>query len=204
MNNTPNTIAATAAAPATCLPMDDDFLASMRIDQSYNSAATGVGVVKPLLTVPMRKPSKTEFFRTHPDHWMDCFSVELKEEREFYVVKPGIEEYISEFVERVRLRLCVTRQGVVLIWPLKLPKDDARGEMWRRSASESATLAETDWVRIAADMHLGAYQPYKATGALGEPRWPRETWPQILRIAVADRLIDRHDHPVVRQLLGQA
>lgn len=199
MNNSNQTEASSAQTPAAS--DDEAFLASLRIDQTYTGDS--LGVTKPLLTVPLRKPGKTEFVRVHPDHLMDCLAVDMKAERELYIVKPGVELAISEFAEPVRLRLCVTRQGVVMIWPLKLPKDGARGDSWRRSAAEAADLAVGRWVRVVADMNLGAYQPYVATGELGAPRWPTETWPQIVRIATRDRFIDSIDHPVVRLLLGQ-
>ena len=180
----------------------DDFLASLRIDQSYSSDV--VGVKRPLLTVPIRKPAKTDYVRVHPEHLLDCLAVELKAEREHYFVVPGLAPVMAEFVEPVRLRLCVTRQGTVFLWPVKLPKDDRRPNAWHTSAAEAAALAETQWVRIAADMQLGAYQPYVATADLGDPKWPEESWPAIAQVALRDRMITTESHPVVRELLGQA
>ena len=81
---------------------EDEFLASLRIDQSYTDAT--VGVRKVLMTVPVRKPMKTEFFRVHPEHWLDCHVVEMKLEREHYFVLPEVAPVIAEFVEPVRLR----------------------------------------------------------------------------------------------------
>jgi hypothetical protein len=160
---------------------EDAFLASLRIDQSYSGDV--ISVKKPLLTVPARKPTKTEFFRVHPEHMLDCYAVELKTEREIYIVKPGIESVLAEFVEPVRLRLCVTRQGVVFVWPLKLPKDDARrGDTWNRSAVEAASLAVDSWVRVSADMSLGAYQPYRAAAELGDPRCRKRPGPRSCRL----------------------
>ncbi len=183
-------------------PLDDDFLRSIRIDQSYSGDMTGVK--KPLLTVPVRKPTKTEFVRVHPDLALDCFMVELKTEGERYFVSPEVAPFLGELVEPVRLRLCVTRQGVVFLWPVKLPKDERRADAWRSSAAEAASLGMHHWVRIAADMNLGAYQPYVATADLGSPSWPEEPFPKVVQIALQDRLIRGEDHPVVQQLLGRA
>ena len=182
-------------------PDEDPVLASLRIDQSYT--ASSVGVRKVLLTVPVRKPTKDEFFRVHPDHFLECYAVELKAERETYFLAPAVAPVLPEFVEPVRLRYCVSRQGVAFLWPVKLPKDDRRADSWRTSAAEAATLAETKWVRIAADMHLGAYQPFEAVADLGDPKWPNESWTEVVKIALRDRRIDSEDHAVIRQLLGQ-
>ena len=181
---------------------EDDLLASMRIDQSHAEATLGVRRV--LNTVPVRKPLKTEFIRVHPNHSFDCFCVEMKAEGETYFINPSVAQLIPEFCEAVRLRLCVTRQGVAFLWVLKLPRDDRRGDEWRRSAAEAAHLAESRWIRVAADMHLGAYQAYEATAELGEAKWPVESWPEILKIAMRNRRIDTEDHAIIRQLLGRA
>ena len=183
------------------MPGEDEFLTSLRIDQSYVGGAAGVRKV--LLTVPVRKPLKDEFFRVHPQHFLECYAVELKAERETYFVTPALAPLLAEFIEPVRLRYCVSRQGVAFLWPVKLPKDDRRAESWRTSAAEAATLAETKWVRIAADMHLGAYQPFVAVADLGEPKWPSESWTDVVKIGLRDRRIDSEDHAVIRQLLGQ-
>jgi hypothetical protein len=58
-------------------------------------------------------------------------------------------------------------------------------------------------VRIAADMHLGAYQPFEAVADLGDPKWPSESWIEVVKIALRDRRIDSEDHAVVRQLHGR-
>lgn len=181
---------------------EDAFLASLRIDQSFLNET--IGVKKPLLTVPIRKPLRTDFVRVHPEHFVDCFALELKTEREFYFVVPGVAPAIAEFVDPVRLRLCVTRQGVVFLWPVKLPRDDRRADAWRVSAAQAALLAETRWTRVAADMALGAYQPHVALADLGEPKWPDETWPEVVKVALKDRMIDSEDHAVIRELTGQS
>ena len=180
---------------------EDAFLADLRLDQSYSDAT--VGVRRVLLTVPVRKPAKTDFFRVHPQHSLDCFCVELKAEGEIYFVTQALAPLISEFCEPVRLRLCVTRQGVAFLWPIKLPTEARRGDTWRRSAAEAAHLAESKWIRLAADMNLGAYQTFAAVADLGEPKWPTEPWVEILKIAMRDRRIDAEDHAVIRQLLGR-
>ena len=187
---------------ATAQHSDDEFLASLRLDQSYTEAA--VGVRKVLGTVPVRKPNRTDFFRVHPTHSLDCFCVELKEEREVYFITPALAQFVAEFCEPVRLRLCVSRQKVAFLWPIKLPREDRRVDEWRKSAAEAAHLAESKWIRLAPDMHLGAYQTFEAVADLGDPVWPSESWTEVVMIALRDRRIDSEEHAVIRQLLGHA
>lgn len=199
MNNPINT--PTNTTPTTSEQAEDALMAKLRISQSYSDAI--VGVKKPLLTVAVRKPNKNEFFRVHPHHFLDCCLLEDKTERENFFVLPEVAPYVSEFVEGVRLHFCVTRQDVVFLWPVKLPREDRRGDAWRKSAADCASLAQGRWVRVVADMSLGAYQPYVAMADLGEPKWPEETWSKVFQLATRDRMIESEQHPLVRRLLGQ-
>lgn len=61
---------------------EDDVLASTRIDQRYSGDS--IGVKNMLTTVPVRKPSKREFVRVHPEHFHDHYMADLKAEREAY------------------------------------------------------------------------------------------------------------------------
>jgi hypothetical protein len=180
--------------------VEDAFLSSMRISTDY--LASEIGVKRILLTVPVRKPNKSEFVRVHPELHIDLLALELKEERETYFLTPALGAELSEFVAPVRLRLAVTRQKVALLWPLRLPMNQGRANPWHDSAMEAAALAESNWMRVAADMSLGGYVPSVALADLGEPQWPSEPWPEIIKIALKGRVIDDLDHAVVRQLLG--
>ena len=193
MKTTPTTATATAQ-------VEDDFLSSMRISTDFLNSE--IGVKRILLTVPVRKPGKAEFVRVHPTLHIDLLAIELKEERETYFAVPALGAELSEFVAPVRLRLAVTRQKTAFLWPLKLPMNQGRANPWHDSAIEAAALAESNWMRVAADLGLGAYQPAVARADLGEPQWPTEPWSEIVRIALKGKVIDSLDHAVVRQLLG--
>ena len=61
------------------------------------------------------------------------------------------------------------------------------------------------WVRVSANMSLGAYEICEATGSLSAPQWPALPFSEILRIAFKDRLhIDSIDHPMLKKLRGEA
>ena len=92
---------------------------------------------------------------------------------------------------------------MVFVWPLRLP-DAERALAWHLSALEAASHAEVQWTRIQANMSLGAYEIRTAEGITDEPKWPEMSRDEILDIAFKNKIIDRLDHLVLKQLRGEA
>ena len=175
---------------------------SLRVDARSSDAS--LGVERPLLEVPVQKPSKQAFFRVHPspDMRMDAAVIELENERETYLVTPQIAFLIPGETKVVRLLACLPRIGGPFLWPLRLPGEDGREMRWHSSARKAAELAETMWVRMQANMALGAYD-VTTSSHIPDPVWPKHTLAKYLSIGFGDgRLIDREDHPVLRRLQG--
>jgi hypothetical protein len=61
-----------------------------------------------------------------------------------------------------------------------------------------------NWIRLAANMSLGAYEISEAIVDYGEAEWPNMAFMEILKIAFKNRLIDSSDHAVIQQLRGLA
>jgi hypothetical protein len=183
-------------------PLDPFDPAALRLDQSFTETSS---VKKLLRRVPVRRPHPHDFCRVHADkaYRMAAALIEFRDERDAsYLVSPFVAKEIpGEFV-MATLYTTVTRQGVVLLWPVRLPLSDGRYNEWHRSAAEAAELAMTRWIRVKAHLALGAYETFEAGGIIPEPEWPRETLAELLRIAFTDRLVDSLDHPVVRRLRG--
>jgi hypothetical protein len=176
--------------------------ASLRLDQSF---ADTVGVRKLLTTVPVRKPGRQDFIRVHSDRayrLTPAAIIELKEDREVYLVVPAIAAELPGEFTTATLYTTINRQGVLHLWPVKLPGPDGRHNGWHRSAADAAELAMRTWLRMSANISLGAYEVFEATGKLPEPTWPDLPFPEILKIAFRDYIVDRIDHPVVRRLRG--
>jgi hypothetical protein len=175
---------------------------SFRLDQNF---AETVGVKKLLTTVPVRKPNKQDFVRVHPDlayRLSPAAIIEKKEDRETYLVTPAIaNELPGEFVQAT-IYTAINRQGVVQLWPVKLPGPDGKYNEWHRSAAEAAEKAMGHWVRVAANMSLGAYEILQATGDLPEPKWPALSFKEILNTAFRGYIVDSLDHPLVKRLRG--
>lgn len=175
----------------------------LRLSQNFTES---VGVKKALLTIPVRKPVRQDFVRTHPDKSfrLETAVIELKEDRETYLIDPELwHELPGEIVPKVLLTT-MNRQGVLSLWPIRLPREDGRHDAWNNSALEAAELAQSKWLRIAANMSLGAYEVYEAISKLPEPDWPEVAFPEILKIAFRDRFITDLSHPVVRRLRGES
>src|SRR5215472_15125785 len=142
--------------------------ASLRLDPSY---AETIGVRKLLTTVPVRKPNRQDFVRVHPDpsYRLTAAIIELKEDRETYLVAPALLPALeAEFTPAI-LFTAINRQGVLFLWPAKLPGSDGKENEWHRSAREAAEKATNAWVRIMANMSLGACELFEARGDLAEP-----------------------------------
>jgi len=179
-------------------------LENLRLSQNFREL---VGVKKLLITVPVRKPGKQDFFRVRPgEDWrLETMVLEIKEDRETYLVAPELwPELPGELVPKVLLTT-INRQGVIAIWPVRLPGEDGRQDNWSRSALEAADLGQRNWIRLVANMSLGGYEIYQATrDDLPEPIWPDLSFQEILKIAFQDRFIKTLDHSAIRRLKGAA
>ena len=176
--------------------------ARFRLSQDFASA---VGVKKVLTTVPCRKPHRHEFVRvrTGAEWRLETGVFEDKINREVYLVDPPLWSALLGEVYPVCLYCAVTRQNDVLLWPVKLPGADGKSNSWNESAVAAAKLAESRWIRLAANMPGGMYDVYESEGELSDPEWPELAFPEILRLAFKARFIQSLDHPVVKALRGE-
>jgi hypothetical protein len=184
-------------------PTDPFDIASLRINPSFLETT---GVKKLLTTVPIRRPSRQEFFRVHSaEAYRNTFAaIDLRDDREVYIVHPAIAPELAGETIFVTLFTCINRQGTVFLWPVRLPTPEDKKSEWWRSAREAAELAMTRWVRMKANMDLGAYDIGAAESTLSEPEWPKHPFQELVRIGFRDSVITTLDHPVVKRLRGLA
>lgn len=185
-------------AAASSNPID---LTSLRLSQNFTESA---GVKKVLTTVPVRKPHKQEFVRVRAGEEcrLETMLLEVKEDREIYIVAPDLwDDLSSELVPKV-LYLTINRQGILSLWPVRMPTEDGRVDAWSNSANDAAAIAQDRWIKVSANMHLGAYEVFEATGTIADPVWPELPFSEILNIAFKQRYITSLDHPVIRSLKG--
>ena len=57
---------------------------------------------------------------------------------------------------------------------------------------------------MVSDTANGIYTHYEPSTDLPDPRWPTLSFREIIRNAFRDRMIESLDHPVIRELRGDA
>jgi hypothetical protein len=187
----------TANAPN---PFDPE---SLRLDQSFTDGPT---VKKLINTIPVRKPGKQDFVRVHPSPEYRCnvTVIEVKDDGETYWVPAHLRGDLFAECVPITLYTAINRQGVLFLWPVRLPGPDGKEVSWWPSARIAAEGAVKRWTRITANKSLGGYDTAVAEGAIPEPEWPELTFLDMIKIAFRDRTIDSLDHPLVKRLRGLA
>lgn len=185
-------------------PAPDPFNpSSLCLGQDFT---TSVAVKKVLTTVPCRKPSRHEFVRVRPgEGWrLETAAFEDRVARETYLVDRTLWPELAGEIYPVCLFLTINRQQDVFFWPVKLPSPDGRSNHWNDSALAAARLAESCWVRVAANMLAGLYDTFQAGGDLPDPQWPELSIQEVLRLCFRDRFIRDSDHPALKALRGES
>ena len=176
-SNTPSSASIFVPSPAviaSTLSLD-----ALRLPQGFGQAA---GVRKLLTTVPVRRPSPQHFFRVRPgSEWrIEAAMLNLiKDENEHYLVLPHLWSELAGEIRAKMLYTCVTRDGVVFLWPVNLPDGDGRLDNWSQSAHDGAEIAEDSWIRLIANRSLGAYDVHEAVGELPPPEWPNRSFEEL-------------------------
>jgi hypothetical protein len=182
--------------------MMDLDLTKLALPQDFQNMT---GAKKLWTTIPVRRPSKTEFFRILDDenYTIRTAIIELKEENETYLIDPGLVADLSDFIVPVQVVVAITRMTTLMVWPVKLPQE--RRNSWHDTALQAAELAKKKWVCMRANRHAGAYEILEATGKLPEPEFPTDalTFKQMLELAFRDFYVDSLEHPLVLRLSGQ-
>ena len=180
--------------------------ARLRLDPS--SLADG-GAKKLLNNIAVRKPNRQEFVRVNPDpayRVTPAALIELKEDRETYLVPPGIASELAGECFTATIFTAMSRQNVLFLWVVKLTGSEGRAKAnaWHDSAARAATCAMTQWVRVTANMHAGYYETFAAEATIPPPEWPNLSMADLLQIAFRDKLIDSTDHAIIQYLRGAA
>ena len=81
-------------------PTTADF-SRFRLSQNFGSVS---GVRKKLLTVPVRKPLKTQFFRVHSENKLDTMLLKYGDNGEdLYLVDPDVMQEVEDLAKPYRL-----------------------------------------------------------------------------------------------------
>ena len=179
-----------------------DNLDDLRIHQNF---ADLVGVEKIITRVPIRKPGKQEWVRVHQDgeFHMQMALLEDELEREFYALSPQLIDSVTQELVFKKLYYSINREGVVFLWPAKLPDSTGRLDPWNGSRHKAASIAMGQWVRVVSNRSLCAYDIHSPKIKLKDPTWPELSLKEILEIAFEGRIITELDHPILKSLRGE-
>jgi hypothetical protein len=172
-------------------------------------AQTVIKVREHVTTIPIRKPAREWWVRTHPSeaYRILTYVLELKEsnDRDILLVDPDlVDAVVDEQCLSSRLLVTsITRQGTVFLWPLRIPDEANKLDSWNRSALDLAEVAAGEWIRVHADPESASYHYRTAQAAIPPPEWPSTTFAEILRTAFKDHYVDKIDHPTLRKLRGE-
>lgn len=193
----------TAAESAVETPSSSNIFADL------NTLRMSTGLFMPrkteiLMKVPVRRPNRQEYIRVNPaeDMLLPVAIYEDIHERETMLVSPHMCEALNEHIKPALLTVAINRLGVTFIWPVKLVSESGMASDWYETAQTACEMAKKDWIRVSADMSLGAYRVHKPLGLLSEPEWPAKSLNELLSIAFRGKVIENEDHPVVRRLRG--
>jgi hypothetical protein len=208
MNSTDNSDTATATGRRPngangADPIDPFDPANLTLRQDFNET---IGVKKALIRVPVRKPNKQDFIRVRPEpeYRIDTMVLEVKEDREYFLVAPALHAELMGEAVPMTLFTAIDRTGSPFLLPVKITTDATRrGNHWPDSLRACCELGMKSWVRIVADMAAGGYQAMVASANLPDPEWPEASLHALLKLAFGSNMIDRPDHDVVLRLTGR-
>ena len=172
-----------------------------RLSQNFEDL---VGIKKETLIVPVRKPERQSWFQIHPgEDWrMPVALIEVKEDRQHYLVAPTVYNDLAGECTPKYLITCQTRQKITFLWPVRMPAADGRMDQWSASALQIVNEYAGRWIRVSSNLALGAYEVFVTEAPFDPPIWPPEGFHSILEKAFRGRIIDSVDHPIVKMLRG--
>jgi hypothetical protein len=153
---------------------------------------------------PLRKPARHLWIRVHPNWEQTASVLKLSGERnDVWILKPAIIPALrSDLVVRMTFVPYITRQGEILMWPLRIPKVGQDDE-WARTALVCVQAARTRWVQVFSNQRTSSYLYIETPHHLSDPDWGTTTWEQLRELAFRPKLIDRMDHPILLDLRGE-
>lgn len=204
-----NEVNANGAGKAAAGPVENGSLTSpeatfdprtLALSQNFNEL---VGVKKESLRIPISRPPQQSFFMTHPDpeKRIQVAALEIKEDREIYVIAPALQEELAgEWTPRL-LVPSQTRQGGIYLWPIRLPGPDGKIDPWNESAMHILDTFAGKWIRVVSNREVGAYDVISPVSIFPDPAWP-ESVDTLLAKAFKGRIISDIEHPVIKRLRG--
>jgi hypothetical protein len=161
-----------------------------------------------LTNIQIRQPDKAWWVRVHPDeaHYMlQTIVIDLKDRNEVYLVDPSLRKQLGKepTLQLRRLYLAVNRQGKPFIWPIRVPKANKPPDRFLRPFLAAIQKGKDNWIRIYWDEDERTHL-VSVSDITDEPMWPDKSFVELVELAFADFYIDSLNHPVLKELRGDA
>lgn len=182
--------------------IDLDEVRASRMDQDFGKLNP---VKKVIVKVPPRKPNRHQWIRVHPEWELEVHMFEDKDstDKDIYLVGPTALEVLAGEWTRKILYPYMDRRGDVFIWPITLPDENGNWNDWSESAYQAAQMAKKDWVRVASNKNVGAYEVYTPKNQeFEDPDWSEYDFQVLVDKAFKDRYINDPEHEIIKKLHG--
>ena len=195
--------------PEEELDEEEKEFRALRRDTPGVKGAADIGILT--ISVGRQPIPKNTFYRTHPTFRpvIAMVNVEVGMDKHFVAVMPNMVEPLASMgitVADHTLYLTVTPEGGLRIIPVRCPNAEGEQNEWDRTKELAMIEAMDGWFRLYADRPNNGFKNYPApAGRYGDPKWPDIKPARIMRLAFKDkgRLIDSHEHPLVRKWAGR-
>jgi hypothetical protein len=184
-------------------------LDSLGLDEEYTD---GMEDEDAPVGIPVTKPHRDWFFRTHPTMWKNLWLLEVKDgpDRGHYIVARTLwkrfrKEGSGVVLRPVRLTLAVSQESGHFLWPLKLQEKgyENRKDEWSASALRICKIGETQWVKMYTRPGGNCYSMRIAEGITTEPTWPSQPYEELADLAFDGKVLKDADDPLLQRLQGK-
>jgi len=202
--NTDTNITAQIALPQpeVSLPSTTELdLASLALPQNFADLAM---VKTESIRIPLSKPGRQMWFSPHPDQklWMTVAILKDETDSENYVLTENVRNLVQNDWMAKTLVPCITKQGTLMLWPIRMPGADGKLDSWNQSAMQIAMNYGDRWIRVGSNRESGSYEATTPVAEFDVPKWP-EDMTEVFRKALKSAMIDSLDHPILKRLRGE-
>jgi hypothetical protein len=185
-------------------------LEKLRITQDFDD----ISVETVYTYIPLRKPSKTEFFRVNPSEDSRGTFLFLKHKdsttksEDLYLIVPELVSQIADIPD-VSSYLVVTAvsrpDNTPFLWPVRLPKKTSFGpDTWAISAQVILKKAEETWLRKEFKTGVQGHMATLSKADWPEPEFPDLSFKEMLTKAIPEQMIIKDQrHTVIRKIRGE-
>jgi hypothetical protein len=172
-------------------------IASLRAAQDYSDCMGEQAVI----SFPVRTLREGMHLRVCDDpvyRLENMFVAETK--TGLYFVYPQYREALSSLCKCSTLYLAVDGHGTYFLLRCKRPMPGFEANEWFRTARVVAEAAMIGWVKVTKPSSDDSWSYIPVQNKMFEPKWPDKSLEEILRVAFPDRVVNRPDHDLIKQV----